>query len=363
MIYLTNPNFMDSVPTYPILEPQVQYFAEFHGMDQDARPKDLLLEVEDLSVRFTTAEGSHRAVRGLSFSLAPGETLGIVGESGSGKSVTALSLMNLIPDPPGQICGGRVLFQGRDLLRLPADEIRKLRGNEIAMIFQEPMTSLNPIHTCGRQVMEPILIHQAGARAQAQGKALELLKLVGIPSPERIFRDYPHQLSGGMRQRIMIAMALACRPRLLLADEPTTALDVTIQAQILELMKALRAEIDSAIILITHDLGVIAEMCDRVLVMYAGQVVESSPIQDLFDHPLHPYTEGLLGSMPTLSGRRERLRAIEGVVPSPFEVLPGCSFQPRCGYADRLCADSCPDLAPVGGGRAVRCWHPRPGGD
>jgi oligopeptide/dipeptide ABC transporter ATP-binding protein len=297
-------------------------------------------------------------VRDVSLSLDPGEILGIVGESGSGKSVTALSIMNLIPNPPGEIFDGQVHFGGRDLLALAPDGMRKVRGNEIAMIFQEPMTSLNPIHTCGKQVMEPILIHQDCGKREAKGKALELLKLVGIPNPGRVFSEFPHQLSGGMRQRVMIAMALACRPKLLLADEPTTALDVTIQAQILELMKGLRKDLDSAIIMITHDLGVIAEMCDRVIVMYSGQVVEESPIRDLFKHPLHPYTEGLLDSIPNVALQRDRLRAIEGMVPSPFETLPGCSFQPRCRYARRECSEKCPSLVSVGAKRAVRCWYP-----
>jgi oligopeptide/dipeptide ABC transporter ATP-binding protein len=316
-----------------------------------------LLELQGLSVRFQTAEGTQVAVKDLSLSLASGEALGIVGESGSGKSVTALSIMNLIPSPPGEIFEGRVLFEGRDLLRLAPDDLRKIRGNEISMIFQEPMTSLNPIHSCGSQVMEPIVLHQGIKKAEAAEIARELLDVVGIPNPERIFREYPHQLSGGMRQRVMIAMALACRPKLLLADEPTTALDVTIQAQILELLKGLREDIDSAIVLITHDLGVVAETCDRVIVMYSGRVVESSPIKELFRSPLHPYTEGLLDSIPEISGRRERLRAIEGVVPSPFETLPGCPFQPRCRYAVAICAEACPRLE-AAGGRAVRCWRP-----
>jgi oligopeptide/dipeptide ABC transporter ATP-binding protein len=238
--------------------------------------------------------------------------------------------------------------------------MRRIRGNEIAMIFQEPMTSLNPIHNCGKQVMEPILLHQGATKAEAKDKAIELLRLVGIPNPERVFDDFPHQLSGGMRQRVMIAMALACRPKILIADEPTTALDVTIQAQILELMKGLRDDIDSAVIMITHDLGVIAETCDRVVVMYAGQVVESSPIRELFRAPLHPYTEGLLASVPTISGDRGRLRAIEGVVPSPFDKIEGCSFRPRCRYAKAICAQAEPVLTQTADGRSVRC-HLRQG--
>jgi len=315
-----------------------------------------LLEIRELSVRFRTTEGQHAAVSDLSLSVSAGEALGIVGESGCGKSVTALSIMNLIPNPPGEIGGGSILFEGRDLLTMSPDEIRHVRGNEIAMIFQEPMTSLNPIHSCGKQVMESMLVHQGCSKDVAKGRALELLRLVGIPNPERIMDEYPHQLSGGMRQRIMIAMALACRPKLLIADEPTTALDVTIQAQILELMKALREDIDSALIMITHDLGVIAETCDRVVVMYSGQVVESSPIKELFRSPLHPYTEGLLASIPAMEGRRERLRAIEGVVPSPFDRPSGCAFRPRCPYAKAACASSRPELTSLAGGRSVRCF-------
>lgn len=318
---------------------------------------DNLLSIKNLTVKFRTVEGVHRAVRNVSISMRSGETLGIVGESGSGKSVTALSMMNLIPDPPGEITGGNIFFQGKDLLKLTAEEIRTIRGNEISMIFQEPMTSLNPIHTCGQQIMEPLLLHQSFTKKDAKVRTLELLKLVGIPLPEQRFKEYPHQLSGGMRQRIMIAMALACRPKLLLADEPTTALDVTIQAQILELMKNLREEIDTAIIMITHDLGIISEMCHRVIVMYGGQVVESSPLKELFREPLHPYTEGLLKSIPTITKEKRRLHTIEGTVPSPFNMPPGCSFQPRCKSSQAICSEKSPDLLNVSEDRAVRCWR------
>ncbi|MDA8412089.1 MAG: ABC transporter ATP-binding protein [Treponema sp.] len=321
-----------------------------------------LLEIKKLSVRFGTAEGTHVALRDVSFSLSRGETLGIVGESGCGKSVTALSILNLIPDPPGRISEGSISFEGRDMLRLPPEELRAIRGNEIAMIFQEPMTSLNPIHSCGRQVMESILIHHGGTKNEARRKAIEILGHVRIPNPERVFGEFPHQLSGGMRQRVMIAMALACRPKLLIADEPTTALDVTIQAQILELMKALRSDIDSAIIMITHDLGVVAEICDRVLVMYAGRIVESASIKELFRSPLHPYTEGLLRSIPRISEKRGRLSAIEGIVPGPFETPQGCAFAPRCGYAKDICIARTPDLVDFPGGRSVRCWLRQPEG-
>ena len=318
---------------------------------------DNLLSIKNLTVQFRTVEGMFRAVNDVSISMRSGETLGIVGESGSGKSVTALSMMDLIPNPPGEITGGNIFFKGKDLLKLTVEEIRKIRGNEISMIFQEPMTSLNPIHTCGQQITEPLLLHQNFTKKDAKVRTLELLKLVGIPLPEQRFKEYPHQLSGGMRQRIMIAMALACRPKLLLADEPTTALDVTIQAQILELLKNLREEIDTAIIMITHDLGIISEMCDRVVVMYGGQVVESSLLKDLFREPLHPYTEGLLKSIPTITKEKQRLHTIEGTVPNPFKMPSGCSFQPRCKSSLRICSEKSPDLLQVSEERAVRCWR------
>jgi oligopeptide/dipeptide ABC transporter ATP-binding protein len=324
-----------------------------------------LLSIENLNVRFTTQEGVALAVRDLSFSLGTGEALGLVGESGCGKSVSALALMRLIPDPPGQILGGKVFFESRDIMSLPDREVRDLRGNEIAMIFQEPMTSLNPIHTCGDQIMEPLILHKGMGKKAAEERALELLTITGIPSPSRRLREYPHQLSGGMRQRVMIAMALACKPKLLIADEPTTALDVTIQAQILELMKELRRETGSAIILITHDLGIISEMCDRVAVMYAGQVVETCLVDELFKGPLHPYSEALLFSIPAIGSRRERLYAIRGTVPSPFDMPPGCAFAPRCDYAREECRAASPALSPPPGddpaarGRLVRCHFPR----
>jgi oligopeptide/dipeptide ABC transporter ATP-binding protein len=318
-----------------------------------------LLSIKDLEIQFYTLEGIHQAVRGLSLTLEKGDTLGLVGESGSGKSVTALSLMRLIPSPPGKILGGRIMFDGRDILALPEEEIRQIRGNEIAMIFQEPMTSLNPIHPCGRQIMEPLILHLGLHKKEAEERALELMTMVGIPSPKQRLREYPHQLSGGMRQRVMIAMALACKPKLLIADEPTTALDVTIQAQILELMKELRREINSAIILITHDLGVVAEMCSHVAVMYAGQIVETCSVAELFKRPLHPYSEGLLFSIPEISKTRERLFAIEGSVPSPFAMPPGCAFSPRCKYAGTECEGTLPPLVPVGEDHLVRCRFPR----
>ena len=315
-----------------------------------------LLKVDRLAVRFKTAHGVYRALREISFSMNCGETLGLVGESGSGKSVTALSIMRLIPNPPGEITGGEVNFAGQDLLKLSTEGMQKIRGNDIAMIFQEPMTSLNPLHTCGRQIMEPLLIHKNYSKNDAHDRAMEYLKLVGIPSPEQRFHEYPHQMSGGMRQRVMIAMALVCRPRLLLADEPTTALDVTIQAQILELMKELREKIDAGIIMITHDLGIIADICHRVAVMYAGQIVETSPLRDVFSNPLHPYTEGLLLSIPKIRTDKQRLFSIEGTVPNPFEMPKGCSFEPRCTQRMPICKEQEPELVFAGEERQVRCW-------
>jgi phosphonate C-P lyase system protein PhnK len=305
--------------------------------------------VRDLSVAF----GRNTVVEGVSFDLAPGEILGVVGESGSGKSVTALSIMRLIPSP-GRVTG-RIDFAGQDLMALPEPRMREIRGRDIAMIFQEPMTSLNPVFTCGDQVMEALVHHRGLDRAGARAEALKLLKLVEIPSAERRLDDYPHQLSGGMRQRVMIAMALACRPKLLLADEPTTALDATIQAQILDLLRGLQRELGMAVVLITHDLGVVSEVAHRVLVMYAGRVVETSPAAKVFARPLHPYTEGLLASIPRLEGPIERLDAIPGQVPTPDAMPAGCRFAPRCRYAEPACAASPPPLAPRGEGRAAAC--------
>jgi len=308
-----------------------------------------LLSVRDLSVAF----GRNTVVEGVSFDLAPGEILGVVGESGSGKSVTALSIMRLIP-APGRVAG-RIDFAGQDLMALPEPRMREIRGRDIAMIFQEPMTSLNPVFTCGDQVMEALVHHRGLDRAGARAEALRLLKLVEIPSAERRLDDYPHQLSGGMRQRVMIAMALACRPKLLLADEPTTALDATIQAQILDLLRGLQRELGMAVILITHDLGVVFQVAHRVLVMYAGRVVETSPAAKIFGRPLHPYTEGLLASIPRLEGPIERLDAIPGQVPPPDAMPAGCRFAPRCRYAEPACAAAPPPLAPRGPGRAAAC--------
>jgi peptide/nickel transport system ATP-binding protein len=314
-----------------------------------------LLAVRDLRVTFMTDEGEVPAVDGVSFSLEAGRTLGLVGESGCGKSITALSIMGLLP-ASGRVAGGEIRFDGADLLTLPAKHLRELRGNTLSMIFQEPMTSLNPAFTVGQQIVEGILQHRPVSRAEAKRLAIDGLRRVRIPSPEARFDDYPHRLSGGMRQRVMIAMALACQPRLLIADEPTTALDVTIQAQILDLMRTLRAETGTAIILITHDLGVVAELADDVAVMYAGRVVERAPVGALFATPQHPYTVGLLGSIPKLHLEQERLATIEGQVPNPATPIAGCRFHPRCPFADAHCRRADPSLADVGTAHQAACW-------
>jgi oligopeptide/dipeptide ABC transporter ATP-binding protein len=316
-----------------------------------------LLEVRDLQTHFFTDDGLVRAVDGVSYALAPGETLAVVGESGSGKSVTSLSILRLVPDPPGRIVGGSIRFKGRELLTLSDAEMRAVRGKEISMIFQEPMTSLNPVHTCGDQIAEVVRLHEGLDRAAARERAIEMLRLVGIPAPEVRVDEFPHQMSGGMRQRVMIAMALACRPALLIADEPTTALDVTIQAQILELLQRLRRELGMAVLLITHDLGVVAETADRVAVMYAGQVVEYSTVRAIFRTPRHPYTAGLLASLPKLGEESDRLRVIPGQVPDPARFPTGCRFHPRCPVAVDRCRGEAPELRDVGDGHLVRCFR------
>ena len=315
-----------------------------------------LLEVRGLRTSFAGESGEVRAVDGVDFSLARGRTLGIVGESGCGKSVTALSIMRLVPQPPGRIEGGEVLFEGVDLLTLPEGRMRSLRGDQLSMIFQEPMTSLNPAFPVGEQIAEALLRHRNVSKSEARHQAIEMLRRVRIPSPESRADDYPHQLSGGMRQRVMIAMALACNPKLLIADEPTTALDVTIQAQILELMRALRAELGTAIILITHDLGVIAELADDVIVMYAGQVIERCSVERLFAEPQHPYTIGLLGSIPRLHLEQERLAAIQGFVPNAAAFPPGCRFHPRCPFAVDKCRHEVPPLMEITPQHEAACW-------
>ena len=310
-----------------------------------------------MRTHFASERGEVRAVDGVDLSLQRGQTRGIVGESGCGKSVTALSIMGLVPQPPGRIAGGEVLFEGEDLLKAPARRMRDLRGDKLSMIFQEPMTSLNPAFPVGDQVAEALLRHRKLSPKEAADQTVEMLRKVRIPSPERRARDYPHQLSGGMRQRVMIAMALACDPRLLIADEPTTALDVTIQAQILELMRLLRAELGTAIILITHDLGVIAELADDVIVMYAGKVVEHCAAARLFAEPQHPYSIGLLGSIPRLHLEQARLSAIEGVVPDPAAFPQGCRFHPRCPFAFDKCRTEIPPLTKVSENHEAACWR------
>ena len=320
-----------------------------------------LLEVDRLQTHFGTLDGVVRAVEGLSFHIDAGETLAIVGESGCGKSVTSMSILRLIQEPPGRIAG-EIRFQGRDLLRLPEAEMRKLRGNDISMIFQEPMTSLNPVLTIGRQIGETLRLHQGLNARQAEARAVGMLTLVGIPAPERRVREYPHQLSGGMRQRVMIAMALACNPKLLIADEPTTALDVTIQAQILDLMRDLKTRIGSAILLITHDLGVVAEMAQRVVVMYAGRKVEEATVGEIFANPQHPYTRGLLGAVPKLGSSlstqgRSKLAEIPGLVPSLRKPIVGCAFAGRCQSATELCRTVAPAVEQKRPGHSVACHY------
>jgi oligopeptide/dipeptide ABC transporter ATP-binding protein len=316
-----------------------------------------LVQVRGLKTYFKTEAGMAKAVDGVDFDIQPGEVLGLVGESGSGKSVTALSILRLIPDPPGRIVGGSILYKGRDLLKLPWKEIREIRGKDISMIFQEPMTSLNPVFNIGRQIMEVVLEHEKVSKKEAFDRSVEMLELVGIPDPASRMNDYPHQYSGGMRQRVMIAMALACGPSLLIADEPTTALDVTIQAQILELMLKIKEERkDAAILLITHNLAVVAETCHRVMVMYGGKIQEIAPVKELFKNPQHPYTRGLLASLPTVDGEKQRrLRTIPGNVPSILDLPVGCKFVTRCTEKLEKCELVEPELLETAPGHWVRC--------
>jgi oligopeptide transport system ATP-binding protein len=317
----------------------------------------VLLQVRDLRTHFFTRQGVVKALDGITYDLAEGEMLGIVGESGSGKSVSALSLLRLIPNPQGRIVSGEIIFEGRDLVKLDEREMRHIRGSRIAMIFQEPMTSLNPVLTIGRQISEALQLHLRMDRRAAMQRSAELLEMVGIADARTKLRQYPHQFSGGMRQRVMIAMALSCNPRLVVADEPTSALDVTTQAQILEIIKKLTVELGIAVILITHSLGLLARYVDRVVVMYAGRIVEMAPVADLYASPKHPYTIGLLRSVPRLDETvRERLVPIEGSPPDLVDMLPGCAFFPRCGYATDTCAESMPELALVAQNHLVACW-------
>ena len=316
-----------------------------------------ILKVEGLETQFHTREGVVHAVNGVSFHLGQGETLGIVGESGCGKSVTMMSILRLIPSPPGEVVAGKALFQGRDLLQMTGEDIRHVRGSQISVIFQDPMTSFNPVLTIGRQVAEPLETHLGMTRAQAYDRVIDLMTMVGIPNPKDRLNDYPHQYSGGMRQRMMIAMALTCSPQILIADEPTTALDVTIQAQIVELVKRLRDELGMAIIWITHDLGIIAGLADRVAVMYGGLIIEEAPVKDLYAHPEHPYTIGLLGSLPRLdANQHKRLTSIEGLPPVLFEKPKACPFAPRCKYRVEKSLCENPPLMQVGPDHRVACW-------
>ena len=320
---------------------------------------ETILEVEDLRIQFKSGKERVQPIRGVNFTLKKGETLGIVGESGSGKSVTSLAIMGLLPEQTSEIVSGKIQFNGQDLTKFTEKQYRKFRGNEISMIFQEPMTSLNPVFTIGQQLSEPLRQHKKMSRSEIQEAIIAVLKQVGIPRAEQIIHEYPHQLSGGMRQRVMISMALLCQPKLMIADEPTTALDVTIQAQILELMKAIKSENDMSLLLITHDLGVVAEMCDRVVVMYAGEVVEVAEVGELFDQPLHPYTEGLIDSLPVKNTRKSRLYSIQGQVPRPDEITTGCVFANRCPKAFSKCLEETPPAFQIGT-RISKCWLQSP---
>ena len=319
--------------------------------------KETVLQVKNLKTYFYTEEGMVPAVDGLDFELGKGETLAIVGESGCGKSVTSLSVLRIVPTPPGKILDGEILYKGEDLLKKSEREMRAIRGNEISMIFQEPLTSLNPVFTIGKQITDILRMHQGMNKIQAYEKAVEMLAKVRIPSPEKVVNDYPHQLSGGMRQRVMIAMALACNPGILIADEPTTALDVTIQAQIMHLLCDLKKDRDTSIILITHDLGVVAQIAENVMVMYAGQAVEYADVKSIFKEPLHPYTKGLLKSLPVLGEEKDELYSIKGNIPSPKDYPQGCRFSPRCDQACEKCRKEPPPLTVLPDGRKVRCWN------
>ncbi len=322
-------------------------------MDQS----EVLLEVKDLCVEFQTAEGTVRAVDHLNYVLHKGEKLGIVGESGSGKSVSSLGMLKLIPNPPGKITGGEILYHGKDLVKASEREMQKIRGNEISMIFQEPMTSLNPIIKCGKQIAESLRIHWGMKKKDAMEEAVHMMQAVGIADSELRAHEYPHQMSGGMRQRVMIAMALACQPKILIADEPTTALDVTIQAQILDLIRKMNEKMGTSVLFITHDLGVVSELCDTVIVMYTGHIVEQAPALELFSEPKHPYTVGLLDAVPRITKERDPLKTIEGMVPNPTERIEGCSFSPRCPYATDQCRKEAPPMKHISDTRQVRCWR------
>lgn len=315
-----------------------------------------LLDIHELSVEFNTSEGTVYAINELSYSLGEGETLGIVGESGSGKSVSSLGIMKLIPNPPGKIVKGEILYNGKDLTKISEKEMEKIRGNEISMIFQESMTSLNPIITCGKQIAESLTLHRGMNKREGMKHAILMMEKVGIANPKQRAHEYPHQMSGGMKQRVMIAMALACEPKILICDEPTTALDVTIQAQILDLIRQLNKETGTSILMITHDLGVVSELCERVIVMYTGRIVEEALAEDLFKTPLHPYTEGLIEAIPKITKNRGPLKTIEGIVANPMEKFTGCTFYPRCPYAKAICKENEPPLIKVAKKHKVKCW-------
>lgn len=331
---------------------------DFIGKDvKKMLQSEIILEIKDLCVEFRTVEGTVKAVNGLNYVLHKGEKLGIVGESGSGKSVSSLGVMQLIPNPPGKITEGSIIYKGRNIVETTEKEMEKIRGNEISMIFQEPMTSLNPIIKCGKQIAETLRLHRGLNKKEAMEEAVKMMKAVGIANPEVRAHEYPHQMSGGMRQRVMIAMALACRPQILIADEPTTALDVTIQAQILDLIRKLNEEMETSVLFITHDLGVVSELCDTVMVMYCGRIVEKAPVDKLFDNPLHPYSMGLLRAIPKITKERNPLETIEGMVPNPTEKIEGCSFWPRCPYAEERCKHFEPPMVTLDGERQVRCFR------
>ncbi|KHD34865.1 peptide ABC transporter ATPase [Clostridium acetobutylicum] len=317
---------------------------------------ETLLQVKNLKTYFHTEEGTIKAVDDVSFEIKEKETLAIVGESGCGKSITAMSIMRLIPNPPGKIEGGEILFDGKDLIKMRQSDIREIRGNKISLIFQEPMTSLNPVFTVGEQIEEALILHKKMDKKQAKREAIKMLTMVRIPRAEEIYKAYPHELSGGMRQRVVIAMAISCSPRLLIADEPTTALDVTIQAQILDIMRELKEKVNTSIMLITHDLGIVAEMADYVVVMYAGKIVEKAPVIELYKNPKHPYTVGLLKSKPVINRLQDKLYSIEGQVPNPLDMPEGCYFNPRCSKAKDICRKKQPNLKKVSEGHSVSCW-------
>ena len=314
------------------------------------------LEIKDLTIHYITRSGTVRAVNNVSFSIGKGETLGLVGETGAGKTTTALGILRLVPNPPGKIIGGEILFEGKDVMKMTDEELREMRGGSISMIFQEPMTSLNPIIKCGRQIAESLRLHRGMNKKEAMEEAIRMMQAVGIANPEVRAHEYPHQMSGGMRQRVMIAMALACQPQILIADEPTTALDVTIQAQILDLIRGLNEQMNTSVLFITHDLGVVSELCDTVIVMYTGRIVEKAPVRELFSDPKHPYTVGLMSAIPRITKDRPPLETIEGVVPNPTEQISGCSFWPRCPHATEQCKQGEPPVVQLSEERQVRCW-------